>query len=48
MNFENKEVAKKAIRKTMKTKGEQNQRAEDTHWLAGKRRDEAGTLSAEP
>ena len=37
-----------ATQKCMKTKGEQHPGAEDTHVVAEKRRDEAGTLSAEP
>jgi hypothetical protein len=44
--YQNKGVAEKAIRKSMKTKGEQNRRVAETHGVAGERRDQTGTLSA--
>ena len=46
--YQNKGDAKKATRKNMKTKGGQNRRVADTHGVAVERRDETGTLSAEP
>jgi hypothetical protein len=46
--YQNKGVAGKAIRKTMKTKGRQNQAAAKTDVVEGKKEGETGTLSPEP
>jgi hypothetical protein len=48
--YQTKGIAEKAIRKTMKTKDRQGRLYAaklDTHGVAGERRDEAGTLSAD-